>query len=234
MVRAIENRSELQELGNRLRAQLPPSERDFAVYEEVVVRCHSTRMVAGVYEISQTRVCQIVERVWQWQVKVLPRIDGDAAPEVLLKASKYLAVDRLNELYIETMQSFAASKGEQVKRRRDSLGHEITTTTRSHGEIRYLTAAMRIAGAQSQCGLPRGLMPASLALAHDECEAILPQAIAAVEAQRRSCRRPALVPRAKPPRLGTVQKNANVPRATRRLRLARRAHLRRRNRLPSD
>ena len=52
--------------------KLPPSGRDFLVYQRIVVDSASTRTVAEEVRISQTRVRQIVLRVMQWLVETLP------------------------------------------------------------------------------------------------------------------------------------------------------------------
>jgi hypothetical protein len=155
---------ELRAEASKLRDRMPPSSRDFHVFEEVVVNCRPTRLLAEAMEISQTRICQIVERVWEWQEQVLPRIDRDAPSEMLVKAAKYLAAERLNWLYGQTIKCFEMSQGQQSKRKKTMLGEETITTTSSLGDVRYLHTAMKIIAAQAECGLPRGLTQATMRL----------------------------------------------------------------------
>jgi hypothetical protein len=173
---------ELRAEASQLRERMPPSGRDFQVFEEVVVNCRPTRLLAEAMEISQTRICQIVERVWEWQERVLPRVDRDAPSEMLVKAAKYLAAERLNWLYGQTIKCFELSKGQQSKRKKTFLGEESVTTTTSQGDVRYLHTALKIIAAQAECGLPRGLTQATMALAEDDTQALLPATEAAAKA----------------------------------------------------
>src|SRR4051812_40198694 len=52
--------------------KLPPSERDFEIYEAVHVAGCSTWEQAARHEISQPRVRQITRRVVEWRGEVLP------------------------------------------------------------------------------------------------------------------------------------------------------------------
>ena len=153
-----------------LLAQLPPSDRDFRVFEAVVVYRGTTRDVAERFKISQTRVCQILDKVWDWHDQVLPHQKGQTPPEHRQYAAQLLAADRLDSLYAQSMECFRESRGVQMKHRESDSG-KCTTTTRSCGDPRYLFAAMRIALAHGKSCDPRGLLMTSRALAADVADA---------------------------------------------------------------
>jgi len=54
-----------------LRRKLPPSERDFEVFEHVVVGGGTTRGAAREFQISQTRLCQVLDRVRPFVERVI-------------------------------------------------------------------------------------------------------------------------------------------------------------------
>ena len=60
--------------------KLPPTERDFEIYEAVHIAHRSTYSQAEKHQISQTRVRQIVRRVVEWLGEVLPP-QADVAKE---------------------------------------------------------------------------------------------------------------------------------------------------------
>jgi hypothetical protein len=77
---------------------LPPSPRDFAVYEAIVLRGNSTRDAASLFKVSQTRVRQIARRVLDWLAETLPEVSA-ADAEKLLRLARQIAGDRLQLLY---------------------------------------------------------------------------------------------------------------------------------------
>ena len=77
---------------------LPPSGRDFLVYQRVVTENASTRVVAGEFEISQTRVRQIVQRVNQWLSATLLTSDPDIDDAARLRVGQHIAADRMEYL----------------------------------------------------------------------------------------------------------------------------------------
>jgi len=80
--------------------KLPPTGRDFIVYQRVVVDGASTRMVAEEAGVSQTRVRQIVIRVMQWLVETLPA-DTELSEAAQLRLAQHIAADRLERFYVE-------------------------------------------------------------------------------------------------------------------------------------
>ena len=87
------------------KVQLPPSERDFQVYQRVVMEGVSTRQAAGEVKLSQTRVRQLVQRVSQWLTEVLPP-RTESADEAHLNLARHVAADRLQFLYGEAMRGW--------------------------------------------------------------------------------------------------------------------------------
>jgi len=85
--------------------QLPPSSRDFHVYERIVVESASTRTVAEEVKVSQTRVRQIVRRVMQWLVETLPA-DDDLSGAAKLRVGQHIAADRLERFYCEANRAW--------------------------------------------------------------------------------------------------------------------------------
>jgi len=148
-----------------LLSQLPPSDRDFAVFEEVVVARGTTREAAAKFSISQTRVCQILDRVWEFSRQTLPGDAPELSSEQMQRAAQLLAAERLDHLYSLAMQAFEASKANQVKRREGEWGSETTTTTSSCGDPRWLQAAMRISLAHGKAGVPSGIVTHARAMA---------------------------------------------------------------------
>src|ERR1044072_7084219 len=76
-----------------LSRKLPPSELDFEIYEAVQIRNSSTHIQAQKWEISQTRVRQIVRRVVEWLAEVLPP-QTKIAREQEIHLARQIAADR--------------------------------------------------------------------------------------------------------------------------------------------
>ncbi len=122
---------------------LPPSERDFGVYEAVVVECASTRTAAEQFGLSQTRIVQIRDRVIEWigaNVPLTPRLD----PRQRLQLASDVAGRRLQYFLTEAMEAWRQSQGPQTRVRTDSMGQTITTGQTSYGDVRYLNALARL------------------------------------------------------------------------------------------
>jgi hypothetical protein len=127
---------------------LPPTERDFRIYERVILAGLSTRQAAGEFKLSQTRIRQLVQRVSQWLTESVPAQD-EATDASHLRYAQHVAADRLDYFYCEAMQ------GWQLER-----------------QIKYLNLATRVLLAQSR--LP--VLPGTLAaLAADAIEGPLPE-----------------------------------------------------------
>jgi hypothetical protein len=152
---------------------LPPSGRDFEVFHDVVVQGSSTRSAAREFKISQTRVCQVVERVRTWLEAACPAAAGEAVTERQLSLAMALAADRLDHLYSQALIGWNSSEGDIEKTRITGSGDTVTTKTISYGDPRYLLAAGKLT-------LLRAKLPAAgtyhrgLAAAADELEGPAP------------------------------------------------------------
>ena len=136
--------------------RLPPSWRDFEVYRTVIVGGKSTREAAEEFRLSQTRVCQIVERMRAWQTEILPA--ESPLPEAgLLRLSQNIACERIDFLYGEAMAAWRRSQGETTQTRTSGYGDEFVTTKFSCGDPKYLLAASRLVKASAEIGRHGGL-----------------------------------------------------------------------------
>jgi hypothetical protein len=123
--------------------QQPPSERDFELYLALVAESLSTREAAARFGISQTRVLQVRSRVVEWLGLAPPPLAGlpaHARLRVLGEAAKL----RLDHLLATARESWESSKGTTTKIRAAGRFDEITTTTTSHGDVRYLALSMQL------------------------------------------------------------------------------------------
>ncbi len=127
----------------------PPSARDFEVYRRVKVERASTRQAAREAQVSQTRICQIVQRVADFMTDALPTDHAEERREQRLSVAEQLAAEQLDFLGYEAVQAWRASKGETTSVREvDSPGvspSRVRLTRTSHGDPRYLMAASRLA-----------------------------------------------------------------------------------------
>jgi hypothetical protein len=128
-------------------AQLP-SERDWALYQAVRVEQWPTRAAAEGFGISQTRVCQIVQRTATFVAQAVT-VPTKAEEAQQLAAGKQLAADRIDYLYGQAMSCFRYSKEASNGK------NGCTTGRRSYGDMRYLNAAARFALIASTLPLPR-------------------------------------------------------------------------------
>ena len=122
---------------------LPPSERDLGIYEAVAVECQSTRATAEQFDLSQTRIVQIRDRVIEWiadNVPAAPRL----TPRQRLHVAETIARQRIEFLLSEAVAAWHASKEPQTSVRTHSTGQTITTRRSYCGDVRYLTAASRL------------------------------------------------------------------------------------------
>jgi hypothetical protein len=154
-----------------LLGKLPPSERDFEVFACVVVDGGTTRLAATQFSISQTRVCQVLDRVRDWLGEVLPAAPEKEATPQQLDLARRLAADRLDHLYGQALVGWRSSEGEVERIRVTPDGYAIKTRTHSHGDPRYLSAASRVALIRSKVG-SEGVFVAAVAKAADAREAL--------------------------------------------------------------
>src|SRR5437762_13377427 len=87
---------------------LPPSDRDFQIYQRLMIDGASTRQAASDCSLSQTRVRQIASRVAHWMAESLPP-SSEAADASYLRLAQHIAADRLQFLYGEAMHGWRAT-----------------------------------------------------------------------------------------------------------------------------
>jgi hypothetical protein len=156
---------------HELLRRLPPSGRDFEVFEHVTVDGGTTRSAAHEFKISQTRVCQVLERVREWMDEVSPPPADEQVTKKQLQLAEGLAADRLDSLYSQAMTGWRSSEGEVERVRIAGWGEKLTTRTTSHGDPRYLTIAGRLALMRSRIASLGALEHAMAAAADLEDEA---------------------------------------------------------------
>jgi hypothetical protein len=115
---------------------LPPSERDFLVFEAVAFGGASTREAAVEFEISQTRVMQVRRHVAEWIARSVP--DGlDLTPIQRLRLAAHIAEGRTDHLYGLALRAWRQSQKPATSACRGA-------PRSSHGDPRYLLVAARI------------------------------------------------------------------------------------------
>ena len=148
--------------------RLPPKGRDFEAYRLTAVEGLSTREAAARMGLSQTRVVQLRDRVLTWLAAEMPCLES-APPEQRLAAAEYLAVERMEFLYGASVAAWRQSQGQETVERRSGLTGDARTIIRtSHGNVRYLQQAMRVAKEMGKFPL-RSLPPVAEELDDDDC-----------------------------------------------------------------
>lgn len=133
--------------------EMPPSARDFALYEFVAAQSKTTREAAEEFGISQTRVRQVLAKVVEFLVEALPGDDGEHTAEQKLAAAERLANMRLDYLYGESLGEWRRSR-------------EATAGPVPLGKVCYLNQAVRVAVAAAKLPL-RSLSLAALTRTND-------------------------------------------------------------------
>ncbi len=121
---------------------LPPSDRDFQVFERVVVQGATTRAAAAEFGLSQTRIVQVRDRVAEWIASEVPTIER-LSPRERLRLAASIASQRIDYLYSLALEAWRTSQGEQTIVRAGEAGLSRITRT-SHGEPKYLAIAARL------------------------------------------------------------------------------------------
>jgi len=114
--------------------KLPPSERDFDIYEAVHIAGYPTRDEAQKHGISPTRVRQIVRRVVEWLGEVIPP-QAKIAKEQQSHLARQIAADRFNLQYAEASTNWYQS-----------------------GDIKFASLRIRLTHAQARLGVPGSLI----------------------------------------------------------------------------
>ncbi len=117
---------------SELLAQLPPSVRDFQIYRFVQCDCRSTRAAAREFQLSQTRIRQIIAGVRAFFIRSVPRPAGDDGPDTRLVVAEQLSREQLECLYRRAVRAFEETETE------DEHGNVLP------GKATFLLAAARI------------------------------------------------------------------------------------------
>src|SRR5882724_823422 len=125
--------------------KLPPTDRDFEIYDAIHIAGLSTRCQADKWEISQTRVRQIVRRVVEWLGEVLPP-QTKVAREQETHLARQIAADRFQRQLEQT-----------------------TTFWDMTQDVKYAGLRIRLTTAQARLGVVGGLIDG---LAADAIEGI--------------------------------------------------------------
>src|SRR5262245_4761630 len=87
---------------------LPPSARDFQIYQRLLLDGASTRQTAADFSLSQTRIRQISQHVAHWLAQSLPP-SCEATDAAYLRLALHIASDRLQLIYGEAMHGWRAT-----------------------------------------------------------------------------------------------------------------------------
>jgi hypothetical protein len=120
-----------------------PSERDWNVYQLVRVQQWSTRAAAKEFDISQSLVCQIVQRMGKFFVQSI-KVPSTELAARQLAAGRQLAAERIDFLVNEAVRCFRKSQSTVKGVHEDSSSRRCTSNRVNHGDIRYLSAAARL------------------------------------------------------------------------------------------
>lgn len=127
---------------------MPPSERDLDAFRLIRGEQKSTREVAKLLRISQTRVRQVVDRVADYLLRLAPGVKDPARQNQRLYLAEALGLERMRSMYREAMRSFRRSRGQQtiITETPGPLGgtRAVSRTMESQGDVKYLQSAMRI------------------------------------------------------------------------------------------
>ena len=136
--------------------ELPPSERDFLVFEAVVVHGSTTRQAAAEFDLSQTRVMQVRRHVAEWIAKAVP--DGLDLTPIQRECGWRRTLPRAGSIFCirRRLAAWKSSPKPHTSVCRGRLTGETRTTRDSHGDPRYLLAAARLSERQLSLAGRRG------------------------------------------------------------------------------
>jgi hypothetical protein len=128
-----------------MKTQLPPpSARDFEVYKLVRFQRKTTREAAQLLGISQTRICQIVERVGDFMTEVTPGEDEDPWRAKRLNVAEQVASEQMGCLAQAALGKFYGSEGPQTSVRQIDGQPAVTSVKMGFGQGSYLMLAARL------------------------------------------------------------------------------------------
>src|SRR5687767_14973593 len=105
-----------------------PSERNFEIFVAVEFQRMSLRRAAGEFDISPTRVGQIVEQVRQWYRATTPDWVSACEPDLRAAVACRLYEERVRHSATEAMDAWKSSQGEITITRKQALSPATTVT----------------------------------------------------------------------------------------------------------
>ena len=100
------------------------------------------RGAAGYYDLSQTRICQIVQRVAEWQANVVPKAAEQHSADELAVLAKNTAGRRLQYIYDEALLAWRESQGQSCVVHNNNKGDIERVMKKEFGQPRYLHLAI--------------------------------------------------------------------------------------------
>lgn len=92
-------------------SQSLPTARDLEVYRLAKVERHSTRVIAKILGVSQTRVRQLIDRAEAYMLAVAPDSKDKTLRAKCVRVAEQLAAERVDFLYGEAVQRFHEQEG---------------------------------------------------------------------------------------------------------------------------
>lgn len=134
-------------------AALPPSERDFEIYRLIRVEQCSTRQAAAAAGVSQTRVRQIVERVANFLLSVVPE-GTDEQRAARIRIAQVVAAERIDLLYGEALRVWQDRERKvttsRVSAEAGGSPVRVDTEKSAANDLKYLLAAAKMAQLAAQ------------------------------------------------------------------------------------
>src|SRR5690606_38058367 len=120
---------------------LPPSWRDFQIYRLVKVERCSTRHAARSLQVSQTRVCQILNRVGEYLGEQLLQADTEEGRQRDFLVAPRLAAEKMESFCNQAMLAWPQPQRVSFVLPDDEADDRNPPVTRLPGDVRYLVAA---------------------------------------------------------------------------------------------
>ncbi|HEY2413374.1 MAG TPA: hypothetical protein VGI40_14075 [Pirellulaceae bacterium] len=127
-------------------ASLPPSPRDFEIHRLALVEFFSTRRLAEKFEISQTRVRQIIAHVSDWLTEMLP-VKSEQDIEKEKRFAIHLAAAQLRH-QIQQLQNYFDGSGDPKYLRQQTRAIQALARLGAHSHTLDSLAANSGAGFQ--------------------------------------------------------------------------------------
>ncbi|HEY2414723.1 MAG TPA: hypothetical protein VGI40_20935 [Pirellulaceae bacterium] len=148
----------------------PPSPRDFEIHRLSLVEFFSTRRLAEKYEISQTRVRQIIAHVSDWLTEMLP-VKSEQDIEKEKRFAIHLAAAQLRH-QIQQLQNYWDGSGDPKYLRQQTRAIQALARLGAHSHTLDSLAANSGAGFQPAESCGAGFQPAENGFSDDSPETL--------------------------------------------------------------